>query len=125
MTQALGIYFDRSEFKIFFRRMNFPVTTNSQASLYATNSHTAIPMTGIDPRFSAAYGNPYLRSSTTSLPPPHLSGAYVGGVRNGPAPQVAPPSRTTPTPPAANGIGSQYIVSNKAQLKPGTLATHV
>lgn len=114
--------------------------SNSQASLYAANPHTVIPMTGIDPRFSAAYGNPYLRSSTTSLPPPHLNGGSgmttYGSVRNGPAPQVAP---TRTPPPSVVGIPtaasvassaavsphSQYIVSNKAQLKPGTLATHV
>ena len=87
-----------------------------------------IPMTGIDPRFSAAYGNPYLRSSTTSLPPPHLNGGlatYGTVTRNGPAPQVAP--ARTPTPSATTVVSnhSQYIVSNKAQLKPGTLATHV
>lgn len=105
----------------------FPaVSTNSQASLYATG----IPMTGIDPRFSAAYGNPYLRSSTTSLPPPHLNG--LSTYRSGPAPQVAaavsvtPPTRTPPPGSSSTGGGSsQYIVSNKAQLKPGTLATHV
>nr|CAH0099797.1 unnamed protein product [Daphnia galeata] len=102
----------------------FAGVSNSQASLYATNPHTVIPMTGIDPRFSAAYGNPYLRSSTTSLPPPHLNGglATYGSVRSGPAPQVAP-ARTPP--PSAVSPHSQYIVSNKAQLKPGTLATHV
>ena len=108
-------------FLCFFRAAG---VSNSQASLYATNPHTVIPMTGIDPRFSAAYGNPYLRSSTTSLPPPHLNGglATYGSVRSGPAPQVAP-ARTPP--PSVVSPHSQYIVSNKAQLKPGTLATHV
>ena len=106
--------------------------SNSHASLYAANTHTVIPMTGIDPRFSAAYGNPYLRSSTTSLPPPHLNGglATYGSVRNGPAPQVGPartppPSVAAVSSAAAVSPHSQYIVSNKAQLKPGTLATHV
>lgn len=85
-------------------------------------------MTGIDPRFSAAYGNPYLRSSTTSLPPPHLNGGlatYGTVTRNGPAPQVAPARTPTPSATTAASNHSQYIVSNKAQLKPGTLATHV
>ena len=96
---------------------------NSQSSLYSMNPHAGIPLTGIDPRFSAAYGNPYLRSSTTSLPPPHLSGVMnYSSARNAPAPQVGP--ARTPPPPAAVPH-SQYIVSNKAQLKPGTLATHV
>merc|ERR1712071_637475 len=98
---------------------------NSQSLLYSTNPHTnGIPLTGIDPRFSAAYGNPYLRSSTSSLPPPHLNGGPVsyGPVRSVPAPQVGP----VRTPPPSIGVPhSQYIVSSKAQLKPGTLATHV
>lgn len=108
---------------------------NSRSSLYTTNPHTAIPMSAIDPRFSAAYGNPYLRSSTTSLPPPHLSNGVgataataYGSIRNGAAPQVGPGARTPPPGAPASvssSAASQYIVSNKAQLKPGTLATHV
>jgi len=108
----------------------FGAINNSQASLYSSNPHAGIngmngiPLTGIDPRFSAAYGNPYLRSSTSSLPPPHLNGGPVsyGPVRSVPAPQVGP----VRTPPPSIGVPhSQYIVSSKAQLKPGTLATHV
>ncbi|XP_063233739.1 irregular chiasm C-roughest protein isoform X2 [Bacillus rossius redtenbacheri] len=70
----------------------------------------------IDPRYSAAYGNPYLRGAGAALPapPPYSSSA----ARNGAAPQVARlPSSPTP----------QYIVpsSQPAPVRRGTLATHV
>lgn len=77
---------------------------------------------GIDPRFSAAYGNPYLRNAVSpQLPPP--SGPPLApppppysAVRNGAAPQVS----RLPTSPT-----SQYITSQQATIKRGTLATHV
>ncbi|KAJ1521076.1 hypothetical protein ONE63_002782 [Megalurothrips usitatus] len=83
------------------------------------------PLACVDPRYSAAYGNPYLRSSSASLLPPHTSPApspppYSTAVRgmNGAAPQVA----RLPNSPT-----SQYIVpsSQMATIKRGTLATHV
>lgn len=39
------------------------------------NNHVTSPqhqyLNNVDPRYSATYGNPYLRTSNTSLPPPH------------------------------------------------------
>lgn len=68
--------------------------------------------TGVDPRYSAAYGNPYLRQTGPALPPP-------------------PP--LTPAPPpysARNGIlpqqrPQQYITPQQPVVKRGSLATHV
>lgn len=82
-------------------------------SITATNFHAT---TTLDTRFSAAYGNPYLRSTnspTSTLlpngqppPPPYCT------LRNGHLPQL---SRFSHSPP------SQYIVAGKK----GSLATHV
>ncbi|XP_054285218.1 irregular chiasm C-roughest protein-like isoform X3 [Macrosteles quadrilineatus] len=77
---------------------------------------------GVDPRYSAAYGNPYLRNAVSpQLPPP--TGPPLApppppysAVRNGAAPQV---SRLPASPT------SQYITSQQATIKRGTLATHV
>uniref|UniRef100_A0A1B6DD38 Ig-like domain-containing protein n=1 Tax=Clastoptera arizonana TaxID=38151 RepID=A0A1B6DD38_9HEMI len=79
-------------------------------------------ISGVDPRFSAAYGNPYLRNNISpQLPPP--SGPPLApppppysAVRNGAAPQVS----RLPTSPT-----SQYITTQQATIKRGTLATHV
>lgn len=85
------------------------------ASLQAPNG-------GVDPRYSAAYGNPYLRNTVSpQLPPP--SGPPLApppppysAIRNGAAPQVS----KLPTSPT-----SQYITTQQATIKRGTLATHV
>lgn len=71
-------------------------------------------------------GNPYLRSSNASLPPPHSTTGpntpapppYSATRQNGAVPQVA----RLPSSPT-----SQYIVPNREQItiKRGTLATHV
>ena len=37
-------------------------------------------LNNVDPRYSATYGNPYLRTSNSSLPPPHVG----GGVNHSP-----------------------------------------
>ncbi|KAK7788833.1 hypothetical protein R5R35_012822 [Gryllus longicercus] len=96
------------------------------------SSRESLTMPNIDPRYSAAYGNPYLRNSSTSLPAPHATHnthvshavgtpappPYTPATRNGAVPQVArlPHSPTT-----------QYIVPNSqpTTVKRGTLATHV
>ncbi|KAL0273423.1 UNVERIFIED_CONTAM: hypothetical protein PYX00_006087 [Menopon gallinae] len=97
------------------------VLTNSQINMRLSS----VP-TGVDPRYSAAYGNPYLRSSNASLPPPHLTTGpntpapppYSATRQNGAVPQVA----RLPSSPT-----SQYIVPTREQItiKRGTLATHV
>ncbi|GBP04719.1 Irregular chiasm C-roughest protein [Eumeta japonica] len=45
---------------------------NGSCSNQSTATHvvTATPASAVDPRFSAIYGNPYLRSSNSSLLPP-------------------------------------------------------
>lgn len=107
---------------------------------------------GIDPRYSAAYGNPYLRNSNVGLPPPHTaipaatpapppytrdaSKNFVNSCAN-----IAVSSATGTQNSGANGANgavpqvarlpnsptSQYIVpnANLATIKRGTLATHV
>ncbi|RZF42205.1 hypothetical protein LSTR_LSTR004354 [Laodelphax striatellus] len=77
---------------------------------------------GVDPRYSAAYGNPYLRTQLVSpqLPPPNLNPPLApppppySAVRNGSA-RVATSPVTQP----------QYITTQQATIKRGTLATHV
>lgn len=64
---------------------------------------------GIDPRYQAGYANPYLRTATSNLPPPHTA-STVGLAGGG---QMPRPS------------GTQYITAPQVPLKPGTLATHV
>jgi hypothetical protein len=109
-------------------------------------------LNSVDPRYSATYGNPYLRTSTNSLPHPHPSSSPagsspgVGAITKGPVmtpPAVQPPSSMQPPPPAysatttrngavpqvsrlPNSPTSQFIVpSSQAAIKRGTLATHV
>lgn len=100
----------RSEYKFFFfLSYDFPVITNSRDSLYATKSHTTIPMTSIEWHlFPWCNWDPYLRSSASSLHLPYLSGAYVGVV-NGHAPLVAAPSRAASKlyqiPPMVSAFG--------------------
>lgn len=107
---------------------------------------------GIDPRFSATYGNPYLRNSNVGLPAPHTA---IPAATPAPPPYTRDASRNLanssvnmiPTSIAtvltngtngANGAvpqvarlpnspTSQYIVPNPnlATIKRGTLATHV
>ncbi|CAG9840321.1 unnamed protein product [Diabrotica balteata] len=116
-------------------------------------SHQSIPNGGlpsIDPRFSATYGNPYLRNPSVGLPTPNTAN---------PSATPAPPpysrensrlisssamitaSANVVNTVVANGSNgsvpqvtrlpnsptSQYIVpnSNMATLKRGTMATHV
>lgn len=116
-------------------------------------SHSPIPngvLPGIDPRFSATYGNPYLRNPSVGLPTPNTAN---------PAATPAPPpySRGNSTLASssamitsssnvintvvANGANgsvpqvtrlpnsptSQYIVPNSSvnAIKRGTMATHV
>lgn len=88
----------------------------------APNIHPVNGGVGVDPRYSAAYGNPYLRAAVSpQLPPP--SGPPLApppppysSVRNGAAPQVS----RLPTSPT-----TQYITTQQATIKRGTLATHV
>lgn len=106
---------------------------------------------GIDPRFSATYGNPYLRNSNVGLPAPHTAipaatpapPPYTRDSRNIPnsCANIVPTSIATVLANGMNANGavpqvarlpnsptSQYIVPNAANLatmKRGTLATHV
>ncbi|XP_052131817.1 irregular chiasm C-roughest protein-like, partial [Frankliniella occidentalis] len=119
--------------------------------LPAAHATLSSPLACVDPRYSAAYGNPYLRTSSASLLPPHTSPAPsaspstastgpIGGLGASPGPPNGPP----PPPPystAVRGLNgaapqvarlpnsptSQYIVpsSQMATIKRGTLATHV
>lgn len=109
---------------------------------------TSSPLACVDPRYSAAYGNPYLRSSSASLLPPHTSpapSASPSTASTGPiGPPIIPPGPPNGPPPpppysaVRNGAApqvarlpnsptSQYIVpsSQMATIKRGTLATHV
>lgn len=120
-------------------------------------SHMMPPVTAttmlnsnIDPRYSATYGNPYLRTSTNSLPHPHPSmgtspaGSSPGatGVLKAPQSLHTPPPMQPPPPAYSatmsrngavpqvsrlpNSPTSQFIVpSSQAAIKRGTLATHV
>uniref|UniRef100_A0A8D9EC13 Irregular chiasm C-roughest protein n=1 Tax=Cacopsylla melanoneura TaxID=428564 RepID=A0A8D9EC13_9HEMI len=86
-------------------------------------SHLTISSNNVvDPRYSATYGNPYLRQSP-NLPPPHTGQPPpppYSSVRNGGIPQAS----RLPTSPT-----SQFIVPNSTNhstnIKRGTLATHV
>ncbi|PNF22115.1 Irregular chiasm C-roughest protein [Cryptotermes secundus] len=103
-----------------------PPIESSRESLSAVTSVASVTgVPSIDPRYSAVYGNPYLRNPNTSLPPAptHAIGTpapppYSAATRNGAVPQVA----RLPNSPT-----SQYIVptSQPATMKRGTLATHV
>lgn len=103
-----------------------PPIESSRESLSAVTSVASVTgVPSIDPRYSAVYGNPYLRNSNTSLPPAptHALGTpapppYSAATRNGAVPQVA----RLPNSPT-----SQYIVptSQPTTMKRGTLATHV
>ncbi|XP_046675352.1 irregular chiasm C-roughest protein isoform X2 [Homalodisca vitripennis] len=98
-----------------------PPPTSAAPTVQPANGGVGV----MDPRFNAAYGNPYLRTAVSpqlpqlplptgpplAPPPPPYS-----AVRNGAAPQVS----RLPTSPT-----SQYITSQQATIKRGTLATHV
>ncbi|XP_039280825.1 irregular chiasm C-roughest protein isoform X2 [Nilaparvata lugens] len=75
---------------------------------------------GVDPRYSAAYGNPYLRISPQLPPPTGLAPPPppYSAVRNGTARHA-----TGPTSPVTQQ--PQYITTQQATIKRGTLATHV
>lgn len=128
---------------------NLPL--NDLSDLHVT--HSPIPngvLPGIDPRFSATYGNPYLRNPSVGLPTPNTAN---------PAATPAPPpysrgnstlasssaiitsSSNVVNTVVANGANgsvpqmtrlpnsptSQYIVPNSSvnAIKRGTMATHV
>jgi hypothetical protein len=112
-------------------------------------SATTMLNSNIDPRYSATYGNPYLRTSTNSLPHPHPNmgpspaGSSPGGTIHKPPQTLHTPPPMQPPPPAysatmgrngaapqvsrlPNSPTSQYIVpSSQTAIKRGTLATHV
>ncbi|XP_037026673.1 irregular chiasm C-roughest protein isoform X1 [Bradysia coprophila] len=79
----------------------------------------------IDPRYSAAYCNPYLRNSSASLPPLPPSTANPGAT---PAPPPYNSNRNIQSsiqqPPVSSPSG-QFILPANGNLKKGTLATHV
>ncbi|CAG7732524.1 unnamed protein product [Allacma fusca] len=59
------------------RDYNPPLGRNSVYSggiLGGGGGHSPQYLNNVDPRYSATYGNPYLRTSNTSLPPPHVGG---------------------------------------------------
>lgn len=60
----------------------------------------------IDPRYSATYGNPYLRSSTAQLPPL-------------PPPSTANPAVTPAPPPYSAGRGQNSLLSMGVNLGVG------
>nr|XP_022920904.1 irregular chiasm C-roughest protein-like [Onthophagus taurus] len=130
-------------------------------SLNASHSHGGnvpngnIPVGGIDPRFSATYGNPYLRSTNIGLPTPNTANPAAtpapppysrDSTRNNlniinSSGMVTASANVVNTVLAANGSNgsipqvtrlpnsptSQYIVpnSNATTIKRGTMATHV
>ncbi|XP_045462512.1 irregular chiasm C-roughest protein-like isoform X1 [Harmonia axyridis] len=109
-----------------------------------------LPSLGIDPRFSATYGNPYLRSSSVGLPTPNTANPVATPA---PPPYSRDNSRivgsTAMMTASANVVNSvmatgangsipqmtrlpnsptsQYIIptSNATTIKRGTMATHV
>lgn len=84
--------------------------------------------TTVDPRYSAAYGNPYLRNvGSPNLPPP--TGPPLApppppysAVRNGNANTNNSSRLPLPSSPTSQ---PQYITTQQATIKRGTLATHV
>ncbi|CAG9816167.1 unnamed protein product [Phaedon cochleariae] len=102
---------------------------------------------GVDPRFSAAYGNPYLRSGSVGLPTPNTANPAAtpapppysrDGSRLVSSSAMVTASANVVNTVVANGANtqvtrlpnsptSQYIVpnSNMATIKRGTMATHV
>ncbi|KAK6623398.1 hypothetical protein RUM43_009250 [Polyplax serrata] len=108
-----------------------PAVENNRDSTAVANGQHSLRLstvpTGVDPRYSAAYGNPYLRSSNTSLPPPHAT----TGLNNNPAPPPYSATRQNGAVPQLARLPSsptsQYIVPAREQItiKRGTLATHV
>lgn len=72
----------------------------------------------VDPRYQAAYANPYLRSPSSTLPPPQ---AYA----NPPTTALTSTTHAAIVSPKSETPQGQYITTNQIPLKPGTLATHV
>lgn len=130
---------------------NLPLSDLSDIHMMQTMPNGGLPSMGsIDPRFSATYGNPYLRNPNVGLPTPNTAN---------PAATPAPPpysrdnsriasssammtaSANVVNTVIANGANgsvpqvtrlpnsptSQYIVpnSNMTTIKRGTMATHV
>lgn len=99
-----------------------------QMQLPLADLASAVPNGGVvDPRFSAAYGNPYLRNPPALGTPPNTANPaatpapppYSRASSNGTIPQVA----RLPNSPT-----SQYIVPSlnvSSAIKRGTMATHV
>ncbi|XP_075214168.1 irregular chiasm C-roughest protein-like [Lycorma delicatula] len=84
--------------------------------------------TTVDPRYSAAYGNPYLRNVGSpqlppptgpplAPPPPPYSAVRNGNANTNNSSRLPLPSSPTSQP--------QYITTQQATIKRGTLATHV
>lgn len=123
---------------------SFPM--NDLSDLHMSQSNGSIP--GIDPRFSATYGNPYLRNPSVGLPTPNTANPVATPA---PPPYSRENSRlaisssgmitasanpvNTVVSNGANGSvpqvtrlpsspTSQYIVPSST-IKRGTLATHV
>lgn len=116
-------------------------------------SHSPIPngsLPGIDPRFSATYGNPYLRNPSVGLPTPNTANPVAtpapppysrDNSRLASSSAILTSSSNVINTAVANGANgsvpqvtrlpnsptSQYIVpnSNMATIKRGTMATHV
>lgn len=119
---------------------NNPYTTNSVALNDLNPSYVTMANGTIDPRYSATYGNPYLRNTNVGLPPPNTAilaatpapppytrdaSARTSLVQqqqqqaNGAVPQVAR------LPNSPNGTHIVPTSNNMASVKRGTLATHV
>lgn len=102
------------------RDYNPPLTRNSIYNGQANGGMQSPPqyLNNVDPRYSATYGNPYLRTSNTSLPPPH-SGAGNHSPNSGSHPLAHsghhllnnhhPHHHHTPT--SSNHIAHNHIVS--------------
>ncbi|UYV83129.1 KIRREL [Cordylochernes scorpioides] len=88
------------------RDYNPPLGASRDSGLYG-NSLTDLTL---DPRYRAAYANPYLRGSQATLPIP---------------PAVYVTSTWSPGTAESGSPPNHYITTQQTPLKPGTLATHV
>lgn len=126
-----------------------PLNDLSDIHLQGIPNGNLVSMGQIDPRFSATYGNPYLRNPNVGLPtpntanpgatpaPPPYSRDSVRNLVNSSAMMTAS-ANVVNVSNGSNGIipqvtrlpnspTSQYIVpnSNMTTIKRGTMATHV